>query len=97
MAQGLKVMGMRANAGLRALADAASLTEAPGTYHLGFILGPRINAGGRVGASELGARLLSTDDEAEANDIAGRLEVLNAERREIEAAVLERALSQVEL
>ena len=96
VAQGLKVMGKRANAGLRALADAASLSEPPGAYHLGFILGPRINAGGRVGTSELGARLLSTDDEAEARDLAQRLEALNAERREIEAAVLERALSQVE-
>ncbi len=96
VAQGLKVMGARANTGLRALADAASLSEPPGAYHLGFVLGPRINAGGRVGASELGARLLSTDDEAEAKAIASRLEVLNAERREIESAVLDRALSQVE-
>ena len=96
VAQGLKVMGNRANAGLRALADAAGLAEPPGAFHLGFILGPRINAGGRVGTSELGARLLSTDDETIAADIAGRLEALNAERREIEAAVLERALSQVE-
>ena len=96
VAQGLKVMGARANPGLRALADAASLTEAPGAYHLGFILGPRINAGGRVGASELGARLLTTDDEEEAMAIAQRLEALNAERREIEAAVLERAIAQVE-
>ena len=96
VSQGLKVMGKRANPGLRALADAASLTEAPGAYHLGFILGPRINAGGRVGSSELGARLLSTDDEAEAKAISGRLEALNAERRDIEAAVLERARDQVE-
>ena len=96
VSQGLKVMGKRANPGLRALADAASLTEAPGAYHLGFILGPRINAGGRVGSSELGARLLSTDDEAEAKAIASRLEALNAERRDIEAAVLERARDQVE-
>ncbi len=96
VAQGLKVMGKRANPGLRALADTASLAEAPGAYHLGFILGPRINAGGRVGAADLGARLLSTDDEDEARDIALRLEALNAERREIEAAVLERAVAQVE-
>ncbi|MCH7486823.1 MAG: single-stranded-DNA-specific exonuclease RecJ [Proteobacteria bacterium] len=96
VAQGLKVMAARANPGLRALADAASLAEAPGAYHLGFILGPRINAGGRVGTSDLGARLLSTEDEAEARDIALRLEELNTERREIESAVLERAMDQVE-
>ncbi len=96
VAQGLKVMARRENPGLRALADVAGLTEAPGTYHAGFILGPRINAGGRVGQADLGVRLLTTEDAAEAGAIARRLDELNRERREIEAAVFEHALARVE-
>ena len=94
--QGLKVMGRRGNIGLAALADAAGLDQAPGAYHLGFVLGPRVNAGGRVGRSDLGARLLTTGDPAEAAEIAGELDRLNGERREIEQAVLEEALEQAE-
>ncbi len=94
--QGLKVMARRANPGLRALADVAGVDEAPGAYHAGFVLGPRINAGGRVGEGGLGARLLATDDEAEARDLAQRLNAMNKERREIEAAVLEEATNQAE-
>ena len=59
-------MRLRTNAGLCALADAARIDEAPTCYTLGFILGPRINAGGRVGASSLGAKLLALDDDIEA-------------------------------
>jgi len=96
VAQGLKVMGKRANLGLRALADVAGMDEAPGAYHAGFILGPRINAGGRVGASDLGCRLLSTQDNGEAVALAGRLDGLNRERQEIEARVLAEALARIE-
>ncbi len=95
VAQGLKVMAARTNPGLVALADVAGLASAPGTYHAGFVLGPRVNAGGRVGQADLGARLLSTNDPLEAQGIAAELDRLNTERREIEAAVLEEALEQV--
>jgi len=91
--QGLKVLRQRHNAGLRALADAARLDSAPSCYTLGFVLGPRINAGGRVGASGLGARLLATDDDLEARDLAIRLDALNAERKAIEERMLEGALA----
>jgi single-stranded-DNA-specific exonuclease len=94
--QGLKVLGQRTNPGLRALSDVAGLSEPPVAYHAGFVLGPRINAGGRIGAPELGSRLLGTDDDAEAQDIAQRLDALNLERREIEASVLKAAILDVE-
>ncbi len=96
VAKGLKVLRLRHNAGLRALADTARLDEAPSTYSLGFILGPRINAGGRVGASGLGARLLATDDAVEARSIAAKLEALNAERKMIEDRMLEEAFARAE-
>ncbi|MFQ5985273.1 MAG: single-stranded-DNA-specific exonuclease RecJ [Alphaproteobacteria bacterium] len=96
VAQGLKVLARRGNVGLAALADAAALDERPDTYHAAFILGPRINAGGRVGRSDLGARLLSTEDENEARGLARELDGLNAERRAIEGGVLEAALAQLE-
>ena len=92
--QGLKVLGQRRNRGLAALADVAGVRETPGTFHAGFLLGPRVNAGGRVGEAELGARLLSTEDADEAARLAARLDAYNLERREIEAGVLEEALSQ---
>lgn len=94
--QGLKVMARRERVGLRALADSARLDQAPTAYALGFVLGPRINAGGRIGQADLGARLLSTDQEAEAKALAERLETLNTERRQIESQVRELALAQVE-
>ena len=96
VAQGLKIMAGRRNAGLVALGDAARIHETPAAYHLGFLLGPRVNAGGRVGEAELGARLLTTDDSADAARIAAHLDTLNTERRAIEAGVLEEALAQVE-
>ncbi len=89
--QGLKVMAARRNVGLAALADAARLTRAIECRDLGFALGPRINAGGRVGKSDLGVRLLTTEDRAEAAAIAAELDRLNEERRAIEAAVTEAA------
>jgi len=89
--QGLKVMAGRRNLGLSALADAARLDRAPECRDLGFALGPRINAGGRVGKSDLGVRLLTTGDPEEARAIAEELDRLNEERRAIEAAVCEAA------
>ncbi len=94
--QGLKVMSRRERIGLRALADVARLDQAPTAYALGFVLGPRINAGGRIGQADLGARLLSTDSLTEANALAARLETLNTERRDIEGRVRELALAQVD-
>lgn len=92
---GLKVLAARSNVGLRALADAAGLKEPPGVYHAGFALGPRINAGGRVGAADLGTRLLTTQDDLEARSIAAQLDALNRERQVIEADVLAAALRQL--
>lgn len=94
--QGLAVMAQRARPGLVALADAVRLDGPPDARALGFILGPRVNAGGRVGRADLGARLLATPDPAEAAALADRLEALNAERRSIEAAVRAQALAQAE-
>ncbi|MGU3662797.1 single-stranded-DNA-specific exonuclease RecJ [Methylobacterium sp. A49B] len=90
VAQGLTVMRHRGRTGLAALLDAASLSEPPEAWHLGFVLGPRINAGGRIGDSALGARLLTTADPFEAARIAAELDRLNRERQAIEAqAVME--------
>jgi len=94
--QGLKVMGQRQRAGLVALADVAKMNSAPAAYHLGYLLGPRINAGGRVGAADLGARLLATNDPSEAEALAERLDALNTERRDIEATVQVQATQQAE-
>jgi single-stranded-DNA-specific exonuclease len=91
VAQGLKVMAARRNVGMVALIEASRLTRAPTCSDLGFALGPRINAGGRVGKSDLGVRLLTTHDPAEARSIAIELNQLNEERRAIEAAVQEEA------
>jgi single-stranded-DNA-specific exonuclease len=95
-AQGLKVMSAWANPGLKALLEAAGSKGPATTFHAGFVLGPRINAGGRIGRSDLGARLLSTDDADEARKIALELDALNASRREVEAEVLESAVRIVE-
>ena len=94
--QGLTMMRQRRNVGLRALGDVAGLEEPPGVYHLGFILGPRVNAGGRVGEASLGARLLTMEDDDKAREIARHLDALNRERQAIEQAVLEEAIEQVE-
>lgn len=96
VAQGLKIMHRRQNAGLRALADAAGLKSAPTPYHLGYILGPRINAGGRIGDAALGARLLSQDDDAEAARIAAQLTQLNRERQEMEQSFCEEAFARAD-
>lgn len=94
--QGLKIMARRRNPGLSALADVAGFSEPPDAYHLGYLLGPRVNAGGRVGQSDLGALLLSTDDPAEAARIAGQLDIHNRERQGLEAEMLLQAIEQAE-
>jgi single-stranded-DNA-specific exonuclease len=95
VAQGLKVMAKRENVGMSALIDASRLARAPTCSDLGFALGPRINAGGRVGESTLGVRLLTTLDPDEARDIAAQLSRLNDERRAIEHEVQEAAEAQI--
>ena len=91
VSQGLKVLSNRKNIGMSALIEASRLKRAPICSDLGFALGPRINAGGRVGKSDLGVRLLTTEDPDEARQIAAELNHLNEERRAIEAHVLEEA------
>lgn len=94
--QGLKVMARRDRPGLAALADVARMDQAPTPYALGFLLGPRVNAGGRIGRADLGARLLATANPSEATQLAAELDRLNTERREIEMRVREEALAQAE-
>ncbi|KAA8608290.1 single-stranded-DNA-specific exonuclease RecJ [Salipiger aestuarii] len=94
--QGLHVMAGRARPGLVALSDVARVDRAPTSYHLGFVLGPRINAGGRIGRADLGARLLSCTDPHEARSLADKLDQLNSERREVEEAVRAAAFAQAE-
>lgn len=96
VAQGVKVMAQRRNVGLAALADVARIAEAPAAYHLGFVFGPRVNAGGRVGKADCGARLLSTEDTAEAVELAAILDGHNSERKALEAATLEAAIAEIE-
>ncbi len=91
VAQGLKVLRNGKNIGLAALAESAGRAGAASVYDLGFILGPRINAGGRVGDASLATRLLSTMDVEEARELAATLEALNAERRQREAEMLAEA------
>jgi single-stranded-DNA-specific exonuclease len=94
--QGFKVMASRTNAGLVALADVAGIRQRPGTYHAGFVLGPRVNAGGRVGQANLGAHLLSEDNPIEAERMAAELDRHNLERKTVEAMVLDDAKSTAE-
>ncbi|MET1415316.1 single-stranded-DNA-specific exonuclease RecJ [Roseibium sp. HPY-6] len=95
--RGLTVMHQRRNYGLTALADVARVNGKPVPYHLGFLIGPRINAGGRIGDAALGARLLTTEDPHEARSIAERLDLLNSERQAMEAQMLEEAGAQASL
>ena len=96
VAQGLKVLAQRRNTGLRVLSDFAKLDRRPDAYHLGFVFGPRVNAAGRVGEADLGARLLLTEDEGEAMRIAEMLDEHNKRRRDIELRVLEVATDLAE-
>ena len=94
--QGLKVIAQRRRPGLVALSDVAGMDAAPSSYHLGFLLGPRVNAGGRIRPADLGARLLSTESVTEAEAMAKSLDALNSERREIENVVRAAAMVQAE-
>lgn len=96
VAQGLKIMARRQNIGLAMLADVSRVATAPGAYHAGFLLGPRVNAGGRVGRSDLGARLLTADNPAEARRLAEELDRFNTERKAIEQEVLVAAQGKAE-
>jgi single-stranded-DNA-specific exonuclease len=96
VARGLAVMDQEQNAGLRALRRAARASGEASTYHLGFLLGPRINAGGRIGRADLGACLLTTEEDFEAGETAATLDRLNGERQEIEQRTLEVALAEAE-
>lgn len=95
VAQGLKILARRERIGMAALMDASRLKRAPQASDLGFALGPRINAGGRIGESTLGVRLLTTNDPEEAQAIAAQLSALNEERRAIEGEVQEQAEAQI--
>lgn len=92
VSQGLKAMGFHANQGLKALSAVARIAPEYTPYHAGFMLGPRINAGGRVGSSDLGVKLLMLEEEGELQRLAEQLDILNAERQAIEQMVLEQAL-----
>lgn len=94
--QGLKVMAAWRNPGLAALMAVAGAKGVASAFHAGFILGPRINAGGRIGRADLGARLLSTDDPDEALSLAQELDALNAARKEVEQGVLDEAIRLIE-
>ncbi|TKW66166.1 MAG: single-stranded-DNA-specific exonuclease RecJ [Paracoccus denitrificans] len=94
--QGLTIMARRERPGLVALADVSRMDTSPTAFHLGFMIGPRVNAGGRVGRADLGARCLSASDPTTARRLAEELDELNRDRRAIEAAVREEALSQAE-
>jgi single-stranded-DNA-specific exonuclease len=94
--QGLKVLASRGNPGIAALADVAKVDKPLDAYHAGFVLGPRVNAGGRVGDSGLGVRLLTTQDTSEARAVAQLLDDYNGERKVIELGVQEAAMMQAE-
>ncbi len=95
VATGLKIMAKRGNLGLTALCDVAGIDREPSVYHLGFVLGPRINAGGRVGNSSYGSKLLTSKDKSVATNLAEYLNNFNSTRQSIEAAVIEEAVSKV--
>ncbi|CAO5677946.1 MAG: Single-stranded-DNA-specific exonuclease RecJ [Holosporales bacterium] len=94
--QGLKILNRRENKGLVALSDVASISSNIAAYHLGFLLGPRINAGGRVGKADLGSNLLSTEDFSQAKAIAEKLNFYNEERQTIESIVLNQAYQMID-
>ncbi len=96
VAQGLKIMSAKPNAGVAALAKIAGIQPPFSTYHCGFILGPRINAGGRIGQPDMGARLLSSDDVDEIDGFATELDRVNQDRRQLQDRILREALEQAE-
>ena len=94
--RGIEIMRQRKNIGLSALAKAARQDGPAAPWHLGFLLGPRINAGGRIGDAALGAKLLTTENPTDAEEIAVRLDVLNGERQAMEAAMLKEAIDEAD-
>lgn len=94
--QGLKVMARGERPGISALLEVAQARDAPSAYTLGFLLGPRINASGRIGEPDLGLRLLACDDPIEARAMAERLDMVNRRRQEVESEVLAAAFAQAE-
>ena len=96
VSKGLMTLARRGNRGIAALADVARLGGPVAPYHLGFLIGPRINAGGRIGDASLGARLLTSDDPAECGQLAAELDRLNGERQAMEAAMLEEAMAEAD-
>lgn len=94
--QGLRVLSRGQNTGLQALAEVAGIGRVDSVYHATFVLGPRLNAGGRVGDPWLAAKLLATDDRGEALALSERLHALNEDRKAVEAAILEQATSEAE-
>ncbi len=92
---GVKVMAKRQNIGLKALCDVSGVSTTPSIYHLGYVLGPRINAGGRVGNSSIASQLLTTRNPLTADNLAQKLNNFNLERKDIEASVLEQAFEKV--
>lgn len=96
VAQGLKVMGRGGRTGIAALLEVAQAREAPSAYTLGFLLGPRINASGRIGEPDLGVRLLTCDDPITAREMAERLDAVNRRRQEVESEVLAAAFAEAE-
>ena len=94
--QGLKVLARRARIGLAALLDVVQTRDLPSAFTLGYVLGPRINAAGRISQADLGLRLLLTDDPLEAAEIAARLDVVNRQRQEVEASILDAAMAEAD-
>ncbi len=94
--QGLRIMSRRENQGIAALADVGGLKRRPDVYALGFILGPRINAAGRVGHAEEALALLTTNDKGQAYALARNLDDLNRKRQVIELRVVDEAIAQAE-
>ncbi|WP_372624789.1 single-stranded-DNA-specific exonuclease RecJ [Falsiroseomonas sp.] len=97
VAQGLKVMARRERPGIAALLDVAQARDAPSAHTLGFLLGPRINASGRIAESDLGLRLLVEDDPVEARAMAETLDSVNRRRQEVEGEVLSAAFEAAQL
>lgn len=93
---GLNTMAQRKNKGLCVLSDLANIKEKPSAYHLGFVIGPRLNACGRIGEASLGMKLLCAADETEAAEIAGRLDELNTIRRQMCEEIYKQAIAQIE-
>ena len=89
--QGIQILKKRKNLGIKTLIDVADIKESPDTYHIGFLLGPRINAGGRIGQSDLGANLLTSEDPKKSYEIATTLDSLNKKRKSIEEDILNEA------